>query len=146
MAVYENHLQTSAWPRTATVTSRLPEVEHHAARSLTGCGKTLLARLSREFSTFAFAIADATALTEAGYVGEDVGILLKLIRRPLPASPKAETEIIIDEIDKITHEADNPLADQDVSGRESSGAANPRGAPLPRCRPGRSQTSPSRNS
>jgi len=84
----------------------------------TGCGKTLLAQTLARILNVPFAIADATALTEAGYVGEDVGnILLKLIQAADYDVKKAETGIIyIDEIDKITRKADNPSITRDVSG------------------------------
>ena len=84
----------------------------------TGCGKTLLAQTLARVLNVPFAIADATALTEAGYVGEDVeNILLKLIQAADYDVKKAETGIIyIDEIDKITTKADNPSITRDVSG------------------------------
>ena len=84
----------------------------------TGCGKTLLAQTMARILNVPFAIADATALTEAGYVGEDVeNILLKLIQAADYDVKKAETGIIyIDEIDKITRKADNPSITRDVSG------------------------------
>jgi ATP-dependent Clp protease ATP-binding subunit ClpX len=84
----------------------------------TGCGKTLLAQTLAKILNVPFAIADATALTEAGYVGEDVeNILLKLIQAADFDVKKAETGIIyIDEIDKIARKADNPSITRDVSG------------------------------
>ncbi len=84
----------------------------------TGCGKTLLAQTLARILNVPFAIADATALTEAGYVGEDVeNILLKLIQAADFDLKKAETGIIyIDEIDKIARKADNPSITRDVSG------------------------------
>jgi ATP-dependent Clp protease ATP-binding subunit ClpX len=84
----------------------------------TGCGKTLLAQTLARILNVPFAIADATALTEAGYVGEDVeNILLKLIQASDYDVKKAETGIIyIDEIDKIARKADNPSITRDVSG------------------------------
>ncbi|MEX2107773.1 MAG: ATP-dependent Clp protease ATP-binding subunit ClpX, partial [Solirubrobacterales bacterium] len=84
----------------------------------TGCGKTLLAQTLARILNVPFAIADATALTEAGYVGEDVeNILLKLIQSADYDVKKAETGIIyIDEIDKIARKADNPSITRDVSG------------------------------
>jgi ATP-dependent Clp protease ATP-binding subunit ClpX len=84
----------------------------------TGCGKTLLAQTLARIINVPFAIADATALTEAGYVGEDVeNILLKLIQAADFDVKKAETGIIyIDEIDKIARKADNPSITRDVSG------------------------------
>jgi ATP-dependent Clp protease ATP-binding subunit ClpX len=84
----------------------------------TGCGKTLLAQTMARILNVPFAIADATALTEAGYVGEDVeNILLKLIQAADFDVKKAETGIIyIDEVDKIARKADNPSITRDVSG------------------------------
>jgi ATP-dependent Clp protease ATP-binding subunit ClpX len=84
----------------------------------TGCGKTLLAQTLARILNVPFAIADATALTEAGYVGEDVeNILLKLIQAADFDVKKAETGIIyIDEIDKIARKSDNPSITRDVSG------------------------------
>ena len=84
----------------------------------TGCGKTLLAKTLAKILNVPFAIADATTLTEAGYVGEDVeNILLKLIQAADGDIPKAEKGIIyIDEIDKITRKSENPSITRDVSG------------------------------
>ena len=84
----------------------------------TGCGKTLLAQTLARILNVPFAIADATALTEAGYVGEDVeNILLKLIQAADYDVKKAETGIIyIDEVNKIARKADNPSITRDVSG------------------------------
>ncbi len=84
----------------------------------TGCGKTLLARTLAKILNVPFAIADATTLTEAGYVGEDVeNILLKLIQAADGDIQKAEKGIIyIDEIDKITRKSENPSITRDVSG------------------------------
>ena len=84
----------------------------------TGCGKTLLAQTLARILNVPFAIADATALTEAGYVGEDVeNILLKLIQAADFDIKKAETGIIyIDEVYKIARKADNPSITRDVSG------------------------------
>jgi ATP-dependent Clp protease ATP-binding subunit ClpX len=84
----------------------------------TGCGKTLLAQTLARILNVPFAIADATALTEAGYVGEDVeNILLKLIQAADFDVKKAETGIIyIDEVDKIARKSDNPSITRDVSG------------------------------
>ncbi len=84
----------------------------------TGCGKTLLAQTLARLLNVPFAIADATALTEAGYVGEDVeNILLKLIQAADFDVKKAETGIIyIDEIDQIARKSENPSITRDVSG------------------------------
>jgi ATP-dependent Clp protease ATP-binding subunit ClpX len=84
----------------------------------TGCGKTLLAQTLARMLSVPFAIADATALTEAGYVGEDVeNILLKLIQAADYDVKKAETGIIyIDEVDKIARKSENPSITRDVSG------------------------------
>ena len=84
----------------------------------TGCGKTLLASTLAKILHVPFAIADATTLTEAGYVGEDVeNILLKLIQAADGDIQKAEKGIIyIDEIDKITRKSENPSITRDVSG------------------------------
>ncbi|MDQ5841618.1 MAG: ATP-dependent Clp protease ATP-binding subunit ClpX [Chloroflexota bacterium] len=84
----------------------------------TGCGKTYLAQTLARMLNVPFALADATALTEAGYVGEDVeNILLKLIQAADYDVKKAETGIIyIDEIDKIARKSENPSITRDVSG------------------------------
>ena len=99
-----------------------PEVELSKSNILllgpTGCGKTLMAQTLARMLNVPFAIADATALTEAGYVGEDVeNILLKLIQAADYDVKKAETGIIyIDEIDKISRKSENPSITRDVSG------------------------------
>ncbi len=84
----------------------------------TGCGKTFLAQTLARMLNVPFAIADATALTEAGYVGEDVeNILLKLIQAADFDVKRAETGIIyIDEIDKVARKSENPSITRDVSG------------------------------
>ena len=85
----------------------------------TGTGKTHLAQTLARMLNVPFAIADATALTEAGYVGEDVeNILLKLIQAADWDIKRAETGIVyIDEIDKIARKSDSPSITRDVSGR-----------------------------
>jgi ATP-dependent Clp protease ATP-binding subunit ClpX len=116
VAVY-NH-----YKRVQYGTSNRDEVELAKSNILllgpTGCGKTLLAQTLARMLNVPFAIADATALTEAGYVGEDVeNILLKLIQAADYDVKKAETGIIyIDEIDKIARKAENPSITRDVSG------------------------------
>src|SRR3712207_9380667 len=82
------------------------------------CGKTHLAQTLARMLNVPFAIADATALTEAGYVGEDVeNILLKLIQAADYDIKRAETGIIyIDEVDKIARKSENPSITRDVSG------------------------------
>ena len=84
----------------------------------TGCGKTYLAQILAKRLNVPFAVADATALTEAGYVGEDVeNILLKLLQAADYDPKRAETGIIyIDELDKISRKAENPSITRDVSG------------------------------
>ena len=111
--------------RTAPSTSaeqRADEVEIAKSNILligpTGCGKTYLAQTLAKRLNVPFAVADATALTEAGYVGEDVeNILLKLIQAADYDVKRAETGIIyIDEVDKIARKAENPSITRDVSG------------------------------
>ncbi len=98
------------------------DVELHKSNILmigpTGCGKTLMAQTLARMLDVPFAIADATALTEAGYVGEDVeNILLKLVQAADYDAKRAETGIIyIDEIDKIARKSENPSITRDVSG------------------------------
>jgi ATP-dependent Clp protease ATP-binding subunit ClpX len=84
----------------------------------TGCGKTLLAQTLAKFLEVPFAVADATTLTEAGYVGDDVeNILLRLYQAADYDAAKAERGIVyIDEVDKIARKADNPSITRDVSG------------------------------
>jgi len=116
VAVY-NHYKRVQLMQTAD-----PDIELQKSNILllgpTGCGKTLLAQTLARILNVPFAIADATALTEAGYVGEDVeNILLKLIQAADFDVKKAETGIIyIDEVDKIARKADNPSITRDVSG------------------------------
>ncbi len=116
VAVY-NH-----YKRVQTASTRGDDIELAKSNILllgpTGCGKTLLAQTLARMLNVPFAIADATALTEAGYVGEDVeNILLKLIQAADYDVKKAETGIIyIDEIDKIARKSENPSITRDVSG------------------------------
>jgi ATP-dependent Clp protease ATP-binding subunit ClpX len=116
VAVY-NH-----YKRVQAIAAGETEVELQKSNILvlgpTGCGKTLLAQTLARILNVPFAIADATALTEAGYVGEDVeNILLKLIQAADFDVKRAETGIIyIDEVDKIARKADNPSITRDVSG------------------------------
>ncbi len=116
VAVY-NH-----YKRVQMMSSGEDEIELQKSNILllgpTGCGKTLLAQTLARILNVPFAIADATALTEAGYVGEDVeNILLKLIQAADYDVKRAETGIIyIDEIDKIARKSENPSITRDVSG------------------------------
>ena len=105
----------------------------------TGCGKTLMAQTLARMLNVPFAIADATALTEAGYVGEDVeNILLKLIQAADYDVKKAETGIIyIDEIDKVARKSENPSIRGRVGRRRAaSPAQDPRGHVGCRAAPG----------
>ena len=114
VAVYNHYKRVTA--------SRNLDVELQKSNILmlgpTGCGKTLLAQTLAKVLNVPFAIADATALTEAGYVGEDVeNILLKVIQAADGDIERAEHGIIyIDEIDKITRKSENPSITRDVSG------------------------------
>ncbi len=116
VAVY-NH-----YKRIESQTGKKDDVELQKSNVLllgpTGCGKTLLAQTLAKILNVPFAIADATTLTEAGYVGEDVeNILLKLIQAADYDIEKAEKGIIyIDEIDKISRKSENPSITRDVSG------------------------------
>ncbi len=125
VAVYNHYKRVQAGVVNATATGRHSKddaVELAKSNILvigpTGCGKTYLAQTLARMLNVPFAIADATALTEAGYVGEDVeNILLKLIQAADYDVKKAETGIIyIDEIDKVARKAENPSITRDVSG------------------------------
>lgn len=122
VAVYNHYKRVKALQRLSPADAASDEVEIQKSNILligpTGCGKTYLAQsLARQLNV-PFAVADATALTEAGYVGEDVeNILLKLVQAADYDVKRAETGIIyIDEIDKIARKAENPSITRDVSG------------------------------
>ncbi len=116
VAVYNHYKRIQVGPQTAD------GVELQKSNILllgpTGCGKTLLAQTLAKILDVPFAIADATALTEAGYVGEDVeNILLKLIQAADYDVKRAENGIIyIDEVDKVARKSENPSITRDVSG------------------------------
>ena len=115
VAVYNHYKRVNAG-------SQMDDVELQKSNILligpTGCGKTLLAQTLAKILDVPFCIADATALTEAGYVGEDVeNILLRLIQTADFDIPRAERGIVyVDEIDKIARKSDNPSITRDVSG------------------------------
>jgi ATP-dependent Clp protease ATP-binding subunit ClpX len=121
VAVY-NHYKRIRARNTLSSADVIDDVEIAKSNILligpTGCGKTYLAQTLAKRLNVPFAVADATALTEAGYVGEDVeNILLKLIQAADYDVKRAETGIIyIDEIDKIARKAENPSITRDVSG------------------------------
>ncbi len=121
VAVY-NHYKRVRAKQTITSADAIDDVEIAKSNILligpTGCGKTYLAQTLARRLNVPFAVADATALTEAGYVGEDVeNILLKLIQAADYDVKRAETGIIyIDEVDKIARKAENPSITRDVSG------------------------------
>ncbi|WP_028472220.1 ATP-dependent Clp protease ATP-binding subunit ClpX [Nocardioides alkalitolerans] len=122
VAVYNHYKRVQSAAAAAGRHSKDENVEVAKSNILvvgpTGCGKTYLAQTLARMLNVPFAIADATALTEAGYVGEDVeNILLKLIQAADYDVKKAETGIIyIDEIDKVARKAENPSITRDVSG------------------------------
>jgi ATP-dependent Clp protease ATP-binding subunit ClpX len=117
VAVYNHYKRVQASPAAASSDVELAK-SNILLLGPTGCGKTLLAQTLARMLNVPFAIADATALTEAGYVGEDVeNILLKLIQAADYDVKRAETGIIyIDEIDKIARKSENPSITRDVSG------------------------------
>jgi len=122
VAVYNHYKRVRARNTIASADAVIDDVEIAKSNILligpTGCGKTYLAQTLAKRLNVPFAVADATALTEAGYVGEDVeNILLKLIQAADYDVKRAETGIIyIDEIDKIARKAENPSITRDVSG------------------------------
>jgi ATP-dependent Clp protease ATP-binding subunit ClpX len=122
VAVYNHYKRVRARGTLTSVDTVIDDVEISKSNILligpTGCGKTYLAQTLAKRLNVPFAVADATALTEAGYVGEDVeNILLKLIQAADYDVKRAETGIIyIDEIDKIARKAENPSITRDVSG------------------------------
>jgi ATP-dependent Clp protease ATP-binding subunit ClpX len=124
VAVYNHYKRVQSGAAVGSTTKHNKDEHVEVAKSNilvigpTGCGKTYLAQTLARMLNVPFAIADATALTEAGYVGEDVeNILLKLIQAADYDVKKAETGIIyIDEIDKVARKSENPSITRDVSG------------------------------
>jgi ATP-dependent Clp protease ATP-binding subunit ClpX len=122
VAVYNHYKRIRARSTLSSADAVIDDVEIAKSNILligpTGCGKTYLAQTLAKRLNVPFAVADATALTEAGYVGEDVeNILLKLIQAADYDVKRAETGIIyIDEVDKIARKAENPSITRDVSG------------------------------
>jgi ATP-dependent Clp protease ATP-binding subunit ClpX len=122
VAVYNHYKRIRARATLTSADALADDVEIAKSNILligpTGCGKTYLAQTLAKRLNVPFAVADATALTEAGYVGEDVeNILLKLIQAADYDVKRAETGIIyIDEVDKIARKAENPSITRDVSG------------------------------
>ncbi|MFH5207132.1 ATP-dependent Clp protease ATP-binding subunit ClpX [Antrihabitans spumae] len=120
VAVYNHYKRIQAGDKARDARGEVVELAKSNILMLgpTGCGKTYLAQTLAKMLNVPFAIADATALTEAGYVGEDVeNILLKLIQAADYDVKRAETGIIyIDEVDKIARKSENPSITRDVSG------------------------------
>lgn len=120
VAVYNHYKRVFRDPQSETAKEDTVQLDKSNVMLIgpTGCGKTLLASTLAKILHVPFAIADATALTEAGYVGEDVeNILLRLIQNANFDIAQAQRGIIyIDEIDKITRRSDNPSITRDVSG------------------------------
>ncbi|UEA59435.1 ATP-dependent Clp protease ATP-binding subunit ClpX [Gordonia otitidis] len=120
VAVYNHYKRIQAGEKKDSRSGEIVELAKSNILMLgpTGCGKTYLAQTLAKMLNVPFAIADATALTEAGYVGEDVeNILLKLIQAADYDVKRAETGIIyIDEVDKIARKSENPSITRDVSG------------------------------
>jgi ATP-dependent Clp protease ATP-binding subunit ClpX len=122
VAVYNHYKRIRARNTLSPADAVIDDVDIQKSNILligpTGCGKTYLAQTLAKRLNVPFAVADATALTEAGYVGEDVeNILLKLIQAADYDVKRAETGIIyIDEVDKIARKAENPSITRDVSG------------------------------
>jgi ATP-dependent Clp protease ATP-binding subunit ClpX len=120
VAVYNHYKRIQAGDKSGRADGDAIEIAKSNILMLgpTGCGKTYLAQTLAKLLNVPFAIADATALTEAGYVGEDVeNILLKLIQAADYDVKRAETGIIyIDEVDKIARKSENPSITRDVSG------------------------------
>ncbi|MFI5715886.1 ATP-dependent Clp protease ATP-binding subunit ClpX [Nocardia sp. NPDC051750] len=120
VAVYNHYKRIQAGDKSRDARGEVVELAKSNILMLgpTGCGKTYLAQTLAKMLNVPFAIADATALTEAGYVGEDVeNILLKLIQAADYDVKRAETGIIyIDEVDKIARKSENPSITRDVSG------------------------------
>jgi len=122
VAVYNHYKRVRARSTLSAADAVIDDIEIAKSNILligpTGCGKTYLAQTLAKRLNVPFAVADATALTEAGYVGEDVeNILLKLIQAADYDVKRAENGIIyIDEVDKIARKAENPSITRDVSG------------------------------